>query len=145
MAYETGQAIRRAIFTRLTSDSTLQGLIGQSGTVHMHRVMAPPDSTFPYLVDRLTAPGWPETNATYFLDLWYFGESPETSDSAIERIRVLLENWRITTGADEIGAGRMIFNPAGSGYVPTDDDMVWHYATMWWIWALSDRLTELVG
>ena len=143
MAVETGQAIRAAIYTRLTTDTALKALIAQSGTIHMHRVMAPQDSPFPYLVDRLTAPRWPLMVVTYFLDLWYYGESPETPDAAIERIRTLLENWRITTGASEVGAGRMLF--FSGGYIPSDNDMVWHYATQWTVDGISKRLTSLVG
>ena len=145
MAVETGQAIRAAIYSRVTADTTLKSLFGQSGAIYMYRVQAPKDPAFPYIVDRLSAPGWPEVRAIYWLDLWYYGDSPATVDSAVERIRTLLENWRIVTGDSEIGAGRMIFNPHGSGYVPTDNEYVWHYSTMWSILAIADRLTGLVG
>jgi len=53
MAVETGQAVRAAIYTRVTGDATIKSVYGQSGTVFMYRVMAPQDPAFPYLVDRV--------------------------------------------------------------------------------------------
>lgn len=140
---ETGQSIIVAIYTRLTDDATLKSLL--SNPVRLYHVMAPQDPPMPYLVHRMTSPGWPLSSTTYWLDVWYYGESPSTVDSTVERVRTLLENWRITTGASEIGAGRMVYMPNGSGYIPTDNEKVWHYSTMWNLQFVSTRLTGLVG
>ncbi|MCE5190915.1 MAG: DUF3168 domain-containing protein [Actinomycetia bacterium] len=143
MAVETGQAIIVAIYTRLTTDATLKSLMG--GSVSLYRGMAPQDPTFPYLVHRLASAGWPFSSTPYWLDVWTYNESPESMDSMVERIRTLLENWRITTGASEIGAGRMVYLPEGSGEIPTDNEQVWHYSTAWRIRFVGTRLTGLVG
>jgi len=141
MAVETGQALDTAIWNRLTTDTALKALMG--GSVRLYRVMATQDALMPYLVHRSVAPVWPLSKTPYYLDVWYYGENSATVDSIVERIRVLLENWRITTGDGEWGAGRMEFD--GSGYVQTDNELVWHYATVWTISGISDRLTGLVG
>ena len=143
MAVETGQAIIQAVYNRLTADTTLKAAFG--GAVRLYRVLPPTDPTLPYLVHRMTSIEWPIARATYWLDLWYYGTDSASVDAIIERIRTLLENWRITTGDSEIGAGRITFNANGSGYVPTDNTLIWHYSTMWSINCMSKRLTGLVG
>jgi len=143
MAVETGQAIITAIYNRLTADTALKAAMG--GSVRLYRVMAPADPDMPYLVHRMESAAYDHSQSTYWLDLWHYGADSATVDTIIERIRVLLENWRITTGDSEIGAGRMLFNPKGSGFVPSDNNLVWHYSTMWTIHYMSKRLIGLVS
>lgn len=148
MAVETGQAIITAIYNRLNADSTLQTTLGKTveSPCPIYRwPNLPNDPALPYFAQRLDAVAWPLSDTDYFLDLYWYGADSATVDSAIERIRVLLENWRITTGDSEIGAGRIVFNPIRSGYVETDNPFVWHYGTGWQISFVADRLTGLIG
>jgi len=152
VAVETGQAVRAAIYNRVTADATMKSVFGQSGTVYMYRVMAPQDSAFPYIVDRLamSSPLLHGTH-TYFLDLWYYGQSPVTVDSAVDRLKILLggaadgvEGWRITTGDSEIGGG--IMHWFSGGYIPTDAENVWHYATQWSIrFGAARDISNIIG
>ena len=143
MAVETGQAIITAIYSRLTADATMKSLL--SDPVRLYRVMAPKDPDFPYLVHRADPGSWPIANSGYYLDVWYYGQDSAPVDSIVERIRTLLENWRITTGDNEMGAGRMIFNGKLSGYVGTDAQKVWRYEMRFMIKYVQRRYTELAG
>jgi len=143
MAVETGQALITAIWTRLTTDATMKSLMGDP--VRLYRVMAPEDPDFPYLVHSMAAGGWPIANADYRLDVWYYGQLSTTCDAIVERIRTLLENWRITTAGNEMGAGRMIFIGELSGYVGTDAQKVWRYELRFQTKYVQRRYTELVG
>lgn len=128
-AVETGQAVCAALWTRVTTDATMKSVFGQSGTVFMYRVMAPKDSAFPYIVDRLSiSRELFHGQHTYFLDLWYYGEQPTAVDSAVDRLKILFHEWTFTTATDEASGFLEWF---GGGYIPTDAEYVWHYATQW--------------
>ena len=128
MADETGRAIIIALYTRLTGDATMQSVLGASfGCYH---VMAPVDPDPSYLVHRLSLNGdLLHGTHTYLLDLWHYGADSATVDLAIDRIKILLHDYRIATGDSEIGAGIMKW--FSGGYIPTDAADVWHYATQW--------------
>ena len=143
MAVETGQAIITAIYDRLTDDATMKSLM--SDPVRMYRVMAPKDPSFPYLVHRARAGSWPNADSRYFLDVWYYGADSATVDSIVERIRALLENWRLTPGDNELGAARVLFDGPTSGYVATDNQKVWRYELSFRIPYWQRRYTTLVG
>ena len=144
MAVETGQAVRAAIYTRVTGDATIKSVYGQSGTVFMYRVMAPQDPAFPYLVDRVSLDGdlFYGTH-TYMLDLWDYNESPTRIDSAVDRLKVLLHEWTFTTASDEAVGFMEWFS---GGYIPTDAEKVWHYATQWSMrFGAARDTTNIVG
>ena len=144
MAVETGQAVRAAIYTRVTGDATIKSVYGQSGTVYMYRIMAPQNPAFPYLVDRLSIGGdLLHGTHTYLLDLWDYNESPTRIDSAVDRLKILLHEWRFTTASDEAQGVMEWFS---GGYIPTDAPKVWHYATQWTLRLGAARdITNIVG
>jgi len=142
MAVETGQSVITAIWNRLTSDATMKSLL--SDPVSLYRVMAPLNPDFPYMVHRADAGTWPIANSDYYLDVWYYGSDSAPVDSTVERIRTLLENWRLVPGDNELGAARMIFVGELSGYVPTDAQKVWRYEMRFKIKYVQRRYTTLV-
>ncbi len=142
MAVETGQAVTTAIWARLTADATLKSTLG--GTVNLYRVMAPQDPTMPYLVHRLSSSGDAfHSTHTYLLDIWDYAETPARVDSAADRIRILLHEWRFTTAASEASGLMEWFS---GGYIPTDAERVWHFATQWSVRLVAGRdITSIVG
>jgi len=148
MAVETGQAIRAAIWTRLTTDATLKTLFGISSVVSLYRIMAPPDPAFPYMVDRLQMNRYSFTGPhRYLLDFWDFDEdaSPVTVDAAVDRVYQLLHEWTFETGDSE-GHGFIEASPVGWGYIPTDSDVVLHYATEWTVtFGAARDIENIVG
>jgi len=144
MADETARAVRIAIYNRVTADATMKSVFGQSSVVFMYRIMAPKDPTFPYLVDRLalTRPLL-DTVHSCFLDLWYYGENPETVDQAVDRLKILLHEWTFDTGSSEASGFLEWFS---GGYIPTDAEKVYHYATQWDVRLGAARdTTNIVG
>jgi len=135
MADETGLAITRAFYVKITEDATMQTVLGTP--VALYRIMAPPDPDMPYLVHRLSL-GSPLLHGshTYLLDVWDCAAlansySPSRVDAAVDRLKILLHFWRFTTASSEIGAGIMEW--FSGGYIPTDANNVFHYATQWTI------------
>ena len=128
MADETGRAIIKAFYTKITGDATMKSVLGTP--VSLYRIMAPQDPDMPYLVHRLSL-GAPLLHGshTYLLDVWDYNSSPSRVDSAVDRLKVLLHFWRFETASDEIGAG--IVKWFSGGYIPTDANNVFHFATQW--------------
>jgi len=143
VAVETGQAIITYLNLRITSDATIKSLLGDP--VLCWRVMATEDPTMPYFWHRLSLNGNLFRGIhTYYLDLYYYGDSPATADSAIDRVKILLQEHRYTTADDEaVGT----INWFSGGYIPTDNAKVWHYATQWdvSIGAARDTTNIIVG
>ena len=142
MAVETGQAIITYLWTRLTSDATLKTLLGTP--VSCYRVLATEDPAMPYFWHRLMINGDLFRGVhTYYLDLWYYGDNPTVADSAIDRVKILLQEHRYTTAYDEaVGT----INWFSGGYIPTDAAKVWHYATQWDVFIGAARdTTNIVG
>ena len=142
MAVETGQAIITYMWTRITTDATLKSVLGTP--VPVYRIMASQDAAMPYLVHRFEARGVFLATHSYLLDLWDSNNSPTRIDSAVDRLKILLHEWQIETGDNEIGGGVMEW--FSGGYIPTDAESVWHYATMWSVrfGAARDR-TNILG
>ena len=137
MAVETGQAIITYMWTRLTTDATLKTLLGTP--VSVYRIMATEDPTFPYFRHQLMINGDLFRGVhTYYLDLWYYGANPTVADSAIDRVKILLQEHRYTTAFDEATG---TINWFSGGYIPTDAAKVWHYATQWDIFIGAARDT----
>ena len=127
MAVETGQAIITYMWTRLTTDATLQSVLGTP--ISVYRVLATEDPSMPYFWHRINFNGDPLRGIhTYYLDLWYYGDNPTVVDSAIDRVKILLHEHRYTTAHDEAVGVVSWFS---GGYIPTDAAKVWHYATQW--------------
>lgn len=142
MAVEVGQAVTTAIWTRLTADATLKSTLG--GTVYLYRVMAPQDPTMPYGVHRFSMGGdlFHGTH-TYLLDWWDYAETPARIDSAVDRTKALLHEWRFTTAANEAVGLLSWFS---GGLIPTDAEKVWHMATQWSVRLGACRdITAVVG
>ena len=130
MAVETGQAVITYLWTRLTSDATLKTLLGTP--ISMYRIMATEDPAFPYFRHQLMINGDMFRGVhTYYLDLWYYGANPTVSDSAIDRVKILLHEHRYTTALEEaVGT----INWAGGGYEEdTGNAKVFHWASRWHI------------
>ena len=127
---ETGLAIYKAFYTKITSDATMQGLLGSPMRIY-RAVNTPIDPDMPYLVHRL-ALGEPMLHGThaYFLDVWDYGATPARIDAAVDRLKILLHEWRFVTANDEASGLVEWFS---GGDVPTDGPNVMHYATQWTI------------
>ena len=141
-AVETGQAIITYLWTRITSDVTLKGLL--SDPVPCWRVLATENPEMPYFWHRLSINGDMFRGVhNYYLDLYYYGDTPATADSAIDRVKILLQEHRYTTAFDEaVGT----INWFSGGYIPTDNAKVWHYATQWDVSIGAARdTTNIVG
>jgi hypothetical protein len=133
MAVETGQAVTTAIWARLTTDAS----------VSLYRVMAPQDPAMPYGVQRLASRDAFHGTHTYFLDWWDYGETPERVDLAVDRTKILLHEWRFVTAYGEAEGLLSFFS---GGYIPTDNEKVFHYATQWDIRFVACRdVTNIVG
>jgi len=127
---ETGLAIYKAFYTRITSDATMKSVLGTP--VYLYRAaLTPMDPDMPYLVHRL-ALGEPMLHGThaYFLDVWDYGASPSTIDAAVDRLKILLHMWRFVTANNEASGVVEWFS---GGDIPTDGPGVMHYATQWTI------------
>jgi hypothetical protein len=141
VAVETGQAVTTAIWTRLTTDAALQAALG--GSVSLYRVMAPQDPAMPYGVQRLASRDAFHGTHTYLLDWWDYGETPERVDLAVDRTKILLHEWRFVTAYGEAEGLLSFFS---GGYIPTDNEKVFHYATQWDIRFVACRdVTNIVG
>lgn len=152
MAVETGQATRVAIYNRITEDVTMKSVfgitVGEETLVQLFDIMADPDPEVPYLVDRLELHGVYKGIHLYYLDLWDSNEdaSPVKINQAIDRLKILLHEWGITTGDDEIDGGVMEALDYGWGWIPTDNKMVLHYATLWAVFFGAKRdITNILG
>jgi hypothetical protein len=152
MAEETGQAVRAALFNRITEDATMKSVfgitVGEDTLVQLFNIMADPDPEFPYQVDKLELHGVYKGIHLYFLDLWDTNEdaSPVKINQAIDRLKILLHEWQITSDDDEIAGGLVQALDYGWGWMPTDDKLVLHYATMWAVFFGAKRdITNILG
>ena len=139
MPFYTPLAIAYAIEDRLIADSRLQNTMGSQFTQVFYG-MAFQDADLPYMVHRCNDSMWPMEPVTYFLDFWDYNISPQRIMAAVERVKELLDMWRITTDANEIGAGRMEF--FSGALIPSDNEQIWHYATQWTIRFIRKRETH---
>jgi len=148
MAVETGQAIRTAIFSRITTDATMLSVFSHDSLVWLYDREADGDPAMPYLVDRLILNGIFGGTYDYFLDLYCYSldSSPVQVALGLDRLKILLHEWQITTGDGEIGGSVMEACDYGWGPIPTGDSKVTHYATQWAIrvGAMRDR-TNILG
>ena len=147
-ALETGQAIRLAIWTRITTGEEMLEVFSHDDLVEIYSIKADKDPPMPYMVDRLVLKGIYGGTYDYFLDLYDYDieADPSRIHLGLDRLKILLHDWQITTAEDEIGGGVMQATEFGWGFVPTDNDKVMHYATQWVIrcGATRDR-TNILG
>ncbi len=124
---EFGDAITRALWSRITTDATLLSVFDNPFDLYL--VMAPQDPDMPYGVHRLEESDVFLGTHTYLLDLWDYAEEPTRIVAAVKRLRVLLHELTVTTYAREVLDGRMEW--FSGGFIPTDGEKVWHFATQW--------------
>ena len=143
MAVETSQAILTAIRTRLRADSSLQTTLG--GTFSVYRwPNLPNDPALPYWTHRLAlGQEFLHGTHTYWLDLYYYGTDSAVVDAAIDRARILFHEWRFTTASDEATGAMKWFS---GDYIPTDNPLVWHFATQWTVrFGAARDINNIVG
>jgi len=116
------------LYNKITTDATLQSLLGDS--IAMYLQLGPDDPEFPYFWHRINLNGdLFEGGATYYLDLWWYGEDASTPSAVVDRLKRLLHQWRFTTDDDE--AVGIMYWFSGGFVGGTDNQRVWHYATQW--------------
>ena len=147
MAVETGQAILTAIRVRLQADSTLQVAIGKTvaAPASVYRGPDLPNNpVLPYFWHRLAFRSELLHGVhNYFLDLYWYGVDFATPDAAIDRVKVLLHEWRFTTADSEAQSVLQWFS---GDYISTGDPLVMHYATQWVVGIGAARdITNIVG
>ena len=132
-ALETGQAIRLAIWTRITTDETMLSVFSHDDLVWLYDNEADEDPLMPYGIDKLVLKGIYGGSYDYFLDLYDtdLESDPSNIALALDRLKKLLHDWQITTAEDEIGGGVMQATEFGWGFIPTGNKKVMHYATQW--------------
>lgn len=152
MAVETGQATRVALFNKITEDATIKSVfgitVGEETLVQLFNIMANPDPEFPYMVDRFELRGIFEGTHLYFLDLWDSNEdaSPVKINQALDRLKILLHELTFTTADDEVIGATVEGLDYGWGWIPTDNKLVLHYATMWTVtFGAARDTTNIVG
>jgi len=130
MSDETGLAIYKAFYARLTQDATLKSVLGDP--IWLYRAsLLPIDPDMPYMVHRISlGDELFHGSHSYFLDIWDYGTSPARIDAALDRIKQLLHEWRFVT---EDGEASGLVRWFSGGDVPTDGPNVMHYATQWTI------------
>jgi len=104
---DTLQAVIEALWTRLTTDATLNAMF-PGATVKCFLEWAEQDATFPYLVVRLdTASDEFMEDGDFVVDIWDSAGKADRALSIRGRVRQLLYNYAFTTGAGEVGAARL--------------------------------------
>ena len=125
MTVDIQESLLSSIYTTLTTDSTLQGLMG--GTVRLYPVWAISDAEFPYLVQRLdigrVADWSPQARCTFYLDIW--SDSPSTEECLDIRKRIM----ELLDGLDSSTAETTEFFLwiQTDGFVPETTENIWHY------------------
>lgn len=142
MSDETGLAITKAIYTKITTDATMKTVLGTP--IRLYRAaLVPTDPDMPYLVYRM-AFGSPLLHGvhTYMLDLWDYSASPATVDAAVDRLKILLTEQGFNTGNNE---ANVLIEWFSGGDIPTDAVNVLHYATQWTVWVGAARdITNII-
>jgi len=133
MPLETGQATRKSIATRITTDETMISVFSHDSLVWLYDIEADSNPGMPYMVDRLMVNGIFVGTHDYYLDLYDYNldGNPARIGLALDQLKILLHGWQITTAEDEIGGGVMEARDYGWGWIPTGDSKVMHYATHW--------------
>ena len=125
---ETGLAISRMTYTRITGDATMKSVLGTP--IRMYRsILVPVDPDMPYWVQRVVLnEDLFHGSHVYFLDVWDYGSTPARIDAAVDRLKILLHEWRFVTAGNEVNGLIKWFS---GGEIPTDRVGVMHYATQW--------------
>ncbi len=125
MTTDTQESLLTALYTRLTTDATLQTAMG--GSVALYPVWAKPDAAFPYLVHRIDmrAGGiWPERIGTYLLDIW--SNSPIATEIIAIRKRIieLLDEYQFNT----TDVKNCKLSLQADAFIPETEPDIFHYA-----------------
>jgi len=104
---DTLQAVIEALWTRLTTDATLNALF-PGGTAICFLEWAEQDADFPYLVVRLdTASDEFMEHGDFVVDIWDKASEADRALNIRGRVRQLLYNYAFTTAGGEVGAARL--------------------------------------
>lgn len=126
MTVDVRRSLINYLWNRLTTDSTLQTLMGTS--FRCYWPMADEDANFPYLVHRLDISAEPGTfviqRGTYFLDIWSDSNDGSEITSIRERIIELLDQLDFNT--DDVGLAHIEFFSDGDAVSGERD--IWHFA-----------------
>ncbi len=129
MTVDARRSLMEYLWSRLTTDSSLQTLMG--GTVRCYPTWAIPDAVFPYLVYRLdirNEPGaYPIMRASYFLDTWSNSNNEQEITSIRERLIQLLDQLVFSTA--DVDQCHIEF--MSDGDIPETEQGIWHHAFIW--------------
>ena len=137
MAVDIQESLITSIYNTLTSDTTLQGLMG--GTVRLYLTWANPDAEFPYLVHRIdmaNVTDWsPVRMCTYYLDIWSNSSTAEETLDIRKRIIELIDNLESST--DETTDYHLWIQT--DGFIPESEQGIFHYALQFNLRYLRDN------
>jgi len=126
MVLDIQESLITSIYTILTEDETLQGLMGD--TVRLYPVWAKPDATFPYLVHRIdmaNVADWsPVRRCTYYLDIWSNSSDYEETTDIRQQIIALIDNLDSSTAE----TSEFIMWLQTDGFIPESTENIFHYA-----------------
>ncbi len=129
MSVDVRRSLISYLWSRLTTDSSLQSLMG--GTVRCYLGQAEKDAAFPYLVHRLdirNEPGaHPVQRGTYFLNIWSDNPQAVEITSIRERVVQLLDELVFNT--DDVKQVHIEF--FSDADLPEPEWGIWHYAMIW--------------
>ena len=144
MTVDVRRSLINYFWTRLTTDSSLQTIMGEPVRCYWEKAVA--NSAFPYLVHRLSIRAEPGTfvvqRATYFLDIWSDSEDAEEITNIRERLVQLLDQLNFNT--DDVKSVHIELLTDED--VPMDEQGIWHHATMWeLIFKRKSEATSITG
>ncbi len=137
MTVDIQQALITKIYNTLTTNSTLQSLMG--GTVRCFLTWADVDAQFPYLVHRIdmaNVADWsPQRRCTYYLDIW--SDSPNASETLAIRKQVMSLLDNLDSSVDETSEFFMWIQT--DGFIPESTPNIWHYTMQFNLTYLRDE------
>lgn len=129
MTTDARRSLIEYLWTRLTTDATLQSAMG--GEVRCYLAEAETDAEFPYLVHRVEIGVVPGTyvvqRATYFLDVW--SDSPNAEQITAIRARIVTLLDELVFDTDDVKRVHIEF--FSDSDMPEPKVGIWHYTTMW--------------
>jgi len=144
MAIDTQSSLLAKVYTLLTEDASLPGLMG--GTVRLFLTWATPDAEFPYLVHRLDirreGPLHVVQRATHYLDIW--SDSPNANEVLAIRKRLIEILDELIFSTDDVK--QVHVEIASDGFVPQSEQNIWHYAMLFeWVLRRDAEAVSIEG
>jgi len=121
---DTQESVLTAVYTLLVADTTLKTAMG--GTVRLYPVWAPPDATFPYLVNRLdmiASDPFPARAGTYIVDIWSNSVAASEIVAIRKRLIELLDEYMFNT--TDVKNIKLMLQT--DGFIPETEPDIWHY------------------